>query len=456
MFIDDYAPIALDVNNNVERVSCAIPLAVHAVGRQLSPFEPLPRDDLISLSKLAADGRMEEHKLMLGWTFNTRGLLLHLPESKFHSWTHDILGAIKKPLIDQKTLETILGRLNHAAMALTPMRHFLNRLRQLAHAASTTRRGMVRLTDNVRDDLDLCLDFLSMARTGVSMNILVFAEHTHIYRSDACEHGLGGYSILTGKAWSFELPVNCRGRTTINVLEFIGCVISVWIDILANETPPDACILSQTDSTSAAGWLQKSCFDEKQHKLAMFTARHLATLLIKAKSCLYSQWVEGEANGVSDILSRDHHLTDSEVASLILTSCPRQVPNGLHLQPLPNEIASWLTSKLLELPKTMQSPKAPTRSKYAVRKDGLNTSPLLASATTSSSMSCLDSNATVSSEPSCKPSVMPASAPNALAFLKRPSAEPPWTMWLRPTGLTTGQTHDSTATVDWRLFYNAN
>ena len=288
------------------------------------------------------------------------------------------------------------------------------------------------------------------------MNLLVFAEPTHYYRSDACEHGLGGYSILSGKAWRFEIPVYCRGRTTINVLEFIGSVVTVWIDMLAGDVHPDACLLSQTDSTSAAGWLRKSCFDEKQHKLAMQTARHLASLLIDSKTCLFSQWVEGEANGVSDILSRDHHLTDSEVVALILTSCPEQVPNGLRLLPLPNEISSWLTLKLREQPETTLSPKAPTRSKYAAGNAGSSTSAPLASGMISSSTTSAEARSTEFLVPSSKPYAPEDSAPNALAFLKRHNVEPPWTMWLRPSGLTTGLTPDTTTTVDWRTFYNAN
>ena len=456
IYLDDYAPIALDIGDNVDRVACAVPLAIHAVGRQLSADEPLPRDDLISLSKLAAEGRMEETKMLLGWIVNTRALLIHLPINKYLGWSTDILEAIEKVTVKGSELDTITGRLNHAAMALTPMRHFLNRLRHLTYVALSCKWGKAKITENVRDDLILCLEFLKYAKDGVSMNNLVFAEPTHYYRSDACEHGLGGYSILSGKAWRFELPADCRGRTTINVLEFLGSMITVWIDTLAGDIQPHSCLLSQTDSTSAAGWLKKSCFDERQQKLAMQTARHLAILLIHSKSSLYSQWVEGEANGVSDILSRDHHLTDSAVISLILTSCPEQVPNGLHLQPLPNEIASWLICKLREQPATTQSPKEPTRSKYALGSVGSSISPPLASATTSSSTSSPEVSDTASSVPSSKPSETPGSVQNALAFLKRPSVDPPWTMWQRPSGLTTGLIPDTTATVDWRMFYNAN
>ena len=332
-------------------------------------------------------------------------------------------------------------------MAPTQMRHFLNRLRKLTYVALSCKWGKASITANVRDDLVLCLEFLKLAKEGVSINTLVFAEPTHYYRSDACEHGLGGYSILSGRAWRFELPVDCRGRTTINVLEFIGSMITIWIDILAGTISPDACLLSQTDSTSAVGWLKKSCFDEKQHKLAMQTARHLALLLIHAKCSLYSQWVEGEANRVSDILSRDHHLTDSAVISLILTYRPEQAPNGLHLQPLPSEIASWLICRLREQPATTQSPKEPIRSKYALGSVGSSTSHPSGSETTSSLMSSPEASTIASSADSSKPSAMPGSAP---------SVEPPWTMWQRPSGLTTGLTPATTATVDWRLFYNAN
>ena len=188
LFIDDFAPIALDVGDNVERVACAVPLAIHTMGRQLSPNEPLPRDDLVSLSKLAAEGKMEETKIMLGWVINTRSMLLHLPINKFNGWSNDIRAAIAKTIIDGSTLETMTGRLNHAAMALTNMRHFLSRLRKLAYVATQCKWGKARLTQNVKDDLTLCLEFLAMARDGVSLNILVFAEPTHYYRSDACEH----------------------------------------------------------------------------------------------------------------------------------------------------------------------------------------------------------------------------------------------------------------------------
>jgi hypothetical protein len=57
---------------------------------------------------------------------------------------------------------------------------------------------------------------------------------------------------------------------------------------------PEDCILSQSDSTSAIGWLCKSNFsDSIDTVIQMVTTRQLATLILDSQSCLYSQWFPG-------------------------------------------------------------------------------------------------------------------------------------------------------------------
>jgi hypothetical protein len=52
----------------------------------------------------------------------------------------------------------------------------------------------------------LWLAFLSLAGEGMDMNKLTFHHLTHISQVDTSEHGLGGYSLVTRKAWCFEIP----------------------------------------------------------------------------------------------------------------------------------------------------------------------------------------------------------------------------------------------------------
>jgi len=140
VYIDDFLPVALDKGDNSYRVSAAVPLAIHSVGRQISPNEPLPRDDLISYTKMLAEAAMSETKTALGWLLNTRTLQVSLPDSKFIGWTHSINQTLGLTFIDSRALETLVGRLNHAASILHAMRQFLNRIRHLQFLAALHRK----------------------------------------------------------------------------------------------------------------------------------------------------------------------------------------------------------------------------------------------------------------------------------------------------------------------------
>jgi hypothetical protein len=59
-----------------------------------------------------------------------------------------------------------------------------------------------------------------LVHEGISIINVVFRRPEKIYRSDASKFGLGGYNLITGSDWRFELPVNCRLRTSLNSLEF--------------------------------------------------------------------------------------------------------------------------------------------------------------------------------------------------------------------------------------------
>jgi hypothetical protein len=138
--------------------------------------------------------------------------------------------------------------------------------------------------------------------------------------------------------------------------------VSVRIKILAHRVPSGSCLLAQGDSTSMAGWLRKSNFAEHSHPLQLETARHLACILVDAGVLLYSQCFPGKAYGFSDILSRDSHLSDSELTCLCRSSIPLQIPLNLDICPLPPAIYFWVISLLRSQPLIKESSKEPTRS----------------------------------------------------------------------------------------------
>jgi hypothetical protein len=71
--------------------------------------------------------------------------------------------------------------------------------------------------------------------------------------------------------------------------------------MLSGNISAESCLLCQTESSTAAGWLKIPNFADKFDEMVQLTtACQLANIMIKTKSCLFSQWFSGELNMVSD------------------------------------------------------------------------------------------------------------------------------------------------------------
>jgi hypothetical protein len=112
----------------------------------------------------------------------------------------------------------------------------------------------------------------------------------------------------------------------------------------------------------------------------------------------YSQWFPGKENIIADALSREIHLTDTQLISLLRTSVPTQVPSNFKIVPLPSEISSWLTSLLLKLPVQEQFKEEHTLTTLDHGNDGQTTWHPSDSETISSSNLSTQSNAPTSLE----------------------------------------------------------
>ena len=123
-----------------------------------------------------------------------------------------------------------------------------------------------------------------------------------------------------------------------------------------------------TDSTTLEGLLRKTNFselkeDKEQATVRLEVARLHATHYITLSIREYSQWFKGEENVVANSLSCDDNQTDKELTNLFCTHCPSQIPDHFVIQPLPNEIVSWLTALLLRLQEKPQLQEKHTRTK---------------------------------------------------------------------------------------------
>ncbi len=159
-FIDDLIVIILGDPGNISRGNAAAALALKLVSRPAYAQEPILRGHQASFSKLLAEGRLEEVKTFLGWTLDTRRLLLSLPKDKYKEWSADIVQMISGKSSSGDKIRKLVGRLNHVGFVIPAARHFLGRIRNFEETSYPTTKTIRRIPRDVLDDLRLWLDFL--------------------------------------------------------------------------------------------------------------------------------------------------------------------------------------------------------------------------------------------------------------------------------------------------------
>ncbi len=163
-------------------------------------------------------------------------------------------------------------------------------------------------------------------------------------------------------------------------------------DLQAGRLKRGNCALSVTDSSTSAGWLHKTNFQEVfgkdtdpvQAKVRIKMEQHHATLFLVAGIKEYSQWFPGQENNVADALSCDFDCSDNELTQILRETCPSQPSQHFQIAPLPNKISSWLTLLLLKLPVKEQLQEAHTTTMLGYGTISPSTLDLSVSATTSS------------------------------------------------------------------------
>ena len=174
VFIDDLIAVILGTPENLQRVPHAVPLAMFLTSRShAGDSEPLPRRTVLSIPKHLVEGAPAEIQIVLGWLINCRRFLIALPKDKFDEWSKHLCQLLHhRGETNFGNLETLVGRLNHAAAIIPLSRHFLNRLqgRVKTRVSKLTR---IQLTEEELEDVKLWKTFLQRAHGGMSIDKVV-------------------------------------------------------------------------------------------------------------------------------------------------------------------------------------------------------------------------------------------------------------------------------------------
>jgi hypothetical protein len=104
-----------------------------------------------------------------------------------------------------------------------------------------------------------------------------------------------------GFNWCSKMPEDLLFWASNNLLEYITSMISPWVNMLAGYLNKGDCLLVMTGSSTSAGWLRKTNFQEflgenadlVQPRVRIDIARHHATFFLKTGIKEYSQWLPG-------------------------------------------------------------------------------------------------------------------------------------------------------------------
>ncbi|GKY96053.1 hypothetical protein MPSEU_000565500 [Mayamaea pseudoterrestris] len=306
VFLDDHLGVIVHTSNDaLIRGAHAIPLLLDVLGRPERADEPLPRNALIAVSKLIAEGCLTEIQVVLGWEIDTRTLIIRLPQDKYRLYTEDIRALLTKEghVVPLAILNTLYGRLVHVSVVVKAMSHCLGRIHSAKQRAEGAKYKRARLSRAERRDLVACLELLATAHAGVDINTIVARLADAFILTDACMYQVGGYD-LDGRGWRWRVPKGAQPQH-INFYEFLGFVVGIWLAAFEGRLNPGDCVLAIGDNTTAAAWLRRSNFsDETASPQTLLLARLLSAVCLEYGICCNSQWRMGLDNVVPDLISR--------------------------------------------------------------------------------------------------------------------------------------------------------
>jgi hypothetical protein len=257
-----------------------------------------------------------------------------LSEYKQIVWKDQIQNVLNESKATLAELENIKGRLTHLACVDGAARHFLGRINHMVTKLNRQKvnqtRQKFRLPQEVIKDFQLMLKCIDRAQAGISMNHSSIKALTSTSDPTLASSDLVGYAGAAAKpTYSKSQPIDGSPNPKTS-WSFSAAAVPLSENTLRLGRT-HASVL-QTDNTNAEGWLYKTNFYDDPEKIGL--ARWLAEHQIKHKYCLYSQWFAGKTNIVSVSLSRDHHLSDTELTYCLLSQYPEQLPKNFRICPV--------------------------------------------------------------------------------------------------------------------------
>ena len=230
----------------------------------------------------------------LGVQVNAADMTLSIPHDKVQAALDIVAKYRGARTISKRQLQSLIGTLVHVAKCVEPARIFISRLLQALRACGD--RWYIRVTDDMRADLDWFLEFLGQWN-GVSL-VPSPDPHKTIY-VDACLTGVGasdGKTAYAARVAPDVDPVN-------NITEIEAANIVIALHTFVTDGDAGGHILVYCDNLPS---VQALTSGRAQNPVLAECARAIWMLQAKYAIKVSYSHIAGQENQVADALSRAH------------------------------------------------------------------------------------------------------------------------------------------------------
>ena len=324
VYVDDFCALVQSTDEDVIRHHSRALL--HAIHEIFPPPEVTGHagENPISQQKLVEEqeGVWAIRKEILGWIFDGLQRTMELPTEKVDKLRRAINNLLRHKHCDIKEFQSIVGKLQHAAMGIPAGQSLLAPLFKALQAAGHHERSQVTIHAG-SSQAEALRDFRTlltvMSRRPTHCRELISGMPAYIGFCDACKYGAGGvwfsgsqplHPIVWRVKWPDDIVnnfVDNGGRLTINDLEMAGMLLHYMIleqivDLRHTHTG------SWCDNKSSVSWITKmSCKSSLvgQQLTRALALRHCAN----ESSPMVPLSISGKNNGMADLSSRSFRKT---------------------------------------------------------------------------------------------------------------------------------------------------
>jgi hypothetical protein len=397
VYIDDY--IGVIHSDDVEVLRHATRAMLHGIHSVFPPpSSGKAADDPVSFKKLlAGDGIWAVRKEVLGWIFDGILRTMELPPEKITKLLDSLSAAISGKRLALKEFRTLLGKLQHAALAmpagksiLTPLYKFVeaNKERRVLYYANQP------LVLEALRDIRILLRETTSRPTHVRELVPDLADFLGF--CDACKLGAGGVwisgstnirPIVWRLAWPADISArlvsvsNPQGDLTINDLEMAGLLLQ-YLVLEQMVALRHKHVAAWCDNTSTVSWARRMTSSRSRigHRLVRAL---MMRINVNEASPLVTVSIQGCRNDMADVASRSfspdacNSSPTFEASNLsFLHSFNSQFPleqdASWRLFRLSTKLSSLVFSELRAQPQNMDSWRRLTRKGNAIGELGPN------------------------------------------------------------------------------------